>query len=115
MPAIPVKQMLSTLLKAPIELKDKQAFEGMWDAIHRYGSLSKKQVAWIEDAYYKLPKAKVGGRSAAFASSDVSKDTKVRDFKQFEKTCPSATSSELARVKKFFESGGVLVTVNPKS
>ncbi len=114
MSAVPPKQMLEAILKGAIPAKERQVFEDMWDAIHRYGGLSKKQVAWIEKVFYKLPKDKPKtGKSASYKSPDVTTLVKVRNFAQFKKTCPNATTAELERVKKFFEVGGVLVNVTP--
>src|ERR1700743_2249400 len=54
MPAVSAKAMLEKLLKVgTLTAKDREIFEGMWDAVHRYGGLSKKQIAWVESAYYK--------------------------------------------------------------
>jgi hypothetical protein len=114
MSAVPPKQMLEAILKGAIPAKDRQVFEDMWDAIHRYGKLSKKQVAWIERVFYKLPQDKPKtGKAASYKSSDVTTSVKVRNFAQFKNTCPSASKAELERVKKFFEVGGALINVTP--
>lgn len=48
------KEMLSALLtRGQLDRRHQETFEGMWDAVHRYGSLSNKQKAWVEREFYE--------------------------------------------------------------
>jgi len=117
--AVSPKKMLETLLKAKIPAKEREVFEGMWDAVHRYGGLSRKQVAWIEGAYYKLPKADPNvartpiKRTAVVNSTSVKEPKNVRSLEGFKNLCPDASSTVTARVEKFFREGGELLRVLP--
>lgn len=111
MSSISVRQMLEGILKGVITAREREAFEAMWDALHRFGALSPKQTAWIEKVYYKLPKDKP--KSASFKSADVTTRVRAHSFDQFKKLCPSATKSELDRVKKFFAVNEGFITVSP--
>lgn len=56
------KEMLSALLtRGQLDRRLQETFEGMWDAVHRYGSLSSKQKAWVAREYYdrKLDRSNV--------------------------------------------------------
>lgn len=110
--------MLETLLKtATLSAKDREVFEGMYDAAFRYGGLSKKQVAWIESIYYKLPKIseKVQGpKTGNFKSSCVTQQRTVRSVDQFKALCTDASEDALKKVRKFFREGGEVIKVSPK-
>lgn len=116
MSSVPPRQMLEAILKGATPAKDKVVFEEMWDALNRYGKLSRKQIAWIESVYYKLPKdiASKSGKTGKFVSSDVSREVPVRTIEYFRKVCPNASPSEISRIEKFFSAGGVMVKVIPK-
>lgn len=48
------KQQLAAILRrAKLKRQEQEAFEHMWDALHRYGRLSDKQKAWIEKVYFE--------------------------------------------------------------
>jgi hypothetical protein len=119
MASVPPKKMLEAILKAKIPAKDRETFEGMWDAVHRYGGLSKRQVSWIEDVFYKLPKPDPAVartrtvRKASVNSTSVKEAKNVRTFEQFKALCPNATPTVTARVEKFFKEGGELLRVLP--
>lgn len=121
MASVPPKKMLEQILRAgALSAKDREIFEGMWDAIHRYGGLSKKQVSWIEDVFYKLPKAgapqagpKRSPKRAVVQAPAIWEAFKVYSFEQFQGKCPDATPTVVARVKHFFNSGGEVLEVKP--
>lgn len=120
MPAVPVKKMLEKILKtATLSAKDREIFEGMWDAAHRYG-LSRKQTAWIEDVYYKQDLEKPGRPppkrtpKTGFINADVQTVKKARNLAHFLELHPEASEQMKARAKAFFESGGEVLEIRPQ-
>lgn len=111
--------MLEAILKAQISAKDREVFEGMWDAVHRYGKLTKKQASWVEDAFYKLPKPDLTKarektvKKATVNSTCVRQERTVRSYDQFKTLCTDASPTVLARVQKFFQVGGEVVRILP--
>lgn len=122
MAAVPAKKMLERLLVAgTLTAKDREAFEGMWDGVHRYGKLSSKQLAWIESAFYAMEKnpAVVKKRSPKvgfITSSKVTRLHRAMNFDQFLVLCPEATSETplYKKVREFFASGGEMFEIRPK-
>lgn len=60
--------MLSEVLKrAKLTQQEKTALEDIWDKLHRHGSLTTKQKAWVERVYFgqKLDRAPAKGVPAA--------------------------------------------------
>jgi hypothetical protein len=119
--------MLSALIRiGKITNQEREAFESMWDQIHRTrGKLSHKQNAWVEKVYFKQgldknvarpakekPSPKIGFAYDAEAKRTVS----ASNMRQFETICPTVekTSSFYLRVKKFFENGGVRFELRAK-
>lgn len=124
MAAIPAKKMLEKLLKAgTLPAKEREAFEGMWDAIHRYGKLTGKQMAWVESAFYALEArdpavAKKQSPKVGFVTSErVTRLHRAMNFKQFLEVCPDAKpeTNLYKKVQEFFKSGGVAFEVRPKT
>lgn len=122
MAAIPAKTMLQKLLTAgTLSAKDREVFEGMWDAVHRYGKLSKKQIAWVESAFYEMDKnpatnaPKRSPKVGFVVSSRVTSVQKARSIDRFKEICPNATPELQAKVKTFFASGGEVFEVRPKT
>jgi hypothetical protein len=124
-PSIPSKQMLEVILKtATLSARDRETFEGMWDAVHRYGGLSKRQVSWIEDVYYKQKLAEPGrpapkrSRKVGFiVDPTVSEIKRAHTMAHFESVCPQIVkdSALYKRVEAFFKSGGELFELRPSS
>jgi len=109
------------LTRATLSARERETLEGMWDAAHRYGGLSRKQTSWIEDIYYKIPKQdpKVPHqrvkRKGSVNSSSVKMPQVVRTFERFKLICPDASPTVLQRVEAFFKSGGEILRVLPAS
>jgi|SRR6478609_979965 len=125
MAAIPAKQMLEKLLKiGTLTAKDREVFEGMWDAVHRYGGLSKKQIAWIESAYYKqkfdepgrVPQkrsSKIGfiiDPSVTSVKRAINMDYFQIHFPEYPKGTPVFKIAE-----KFFRGGGEIFEIRPSN
>ena len=125
MPSLPAKVMLEKLLKVgTLTAKDRETFEGMWDAIHRYGGLSKKQVAWVEDAFYKqkfeepghVPQKrakKIGfviDPKVTAVKRAINMDHFQITFKEYPKGTPVYKIAE-----KFFRAGGEIFEIRPSS
>jgi len=126
MTSVPAKEMLATLLKsATLTARDRETFEGMWDAVHRYGGLSRKQTAWIEDVYYKQKLNETGKAVAKKRSPKVGfildpKATtlkKARSIDQFQALCPEVLKDSplYKKVVLFFKSGGEVFELRPSS
>lgn len=124
MASLPAKEMLSKLLKAgTLTAKDRETFEGMWDAVHRYGGLSKRQMAWIEDVYYKQ-KFDEPNRAAPKRSSKIGfiEDPGAQSVKRaismanFQIRFPEYKRGTpiYRRVEAFFRAGGEVFEVRPK-
>lgn len=124
MAAVPPKKMLEQIIKtATLTAQEREVFEGMWDAIHRYGSLSKKQVAWVESVFYKIDAEALKKNPAARAKKigfindqTVKRVHKVASIKQFEATCPHIIkgSKQYAKVSIFFKTGGEVLEIRPE-
>lgn len=124
MAAVPPKKMLERIIKvATLTAQEREAFEGMWDAIHRYGALSKKQVAWVESVYYKIDQEALKHNPAVRAKKTgfindqtVGRVHKVGSIKQFEAVCPHIIkgSKQYAKVSIFFKSGGTILEIRPE-
>lgn len=123
MSAIPAKKMLETLLKTgTLSAKEREVFEGMYDAVHRYGKLSGRQVAWIEEVYYKKDMTKTV-RSAPVRSPkmgfiidpSVAKTIRMRDIASVKLLCPHILpeSKQFQAISNFFKSGGEVFEVRP--
>jgi hypothetical protein len=125
MAAIPPKKMLEELLnQGTLSAKERETFEGMWDAAHRYGRLSPRQVSWVEDAYYELKKTNTKGPRAGLKRSPrsgfvnvqgVTEPKVARSLERFKQLCPAASPTVLQRVEHFFKSGGEILRVLPAS
>ena len=46
------EQLAIILRRATLTRSEREAFEDIWDRIHRYGRVSDKQKAWIERVYF---------------------------------------------------------------
>lgn len=123
MPAVSTKDMLEKLLKAgTLTAKEREMFESMWDAVHRYGKLSFKQNAVIEAAFYKLDDSRGkavapvrSGRRANYISPSVTSPQRVRSLEAFKKLCPEAGEQQLRKIMAFFKTGGEVIEVRPKN
>lgn len=122
MAAIPPRKMLEQLLtQGVLTAKEREIFEGMWDAVHRYGGLSRKQTSWIEDAFYKMKKkgpaertgVKRSPRSGFVNVASVTEPKAVRSLERFKQLCPEVEGKVLQNVEHFFRSGGELLRVLP--
>ncbi len=120
MPAVPTKEMLSQVLtRGTLSKSEREVFEGMWDAIHRYGGLSRKQVAWIEDKFYKLNKnpaiapTKRAPKKGRVDVPGLAKAVNARSLEHFKKLHPNASPEMVKRIEAFFKSGGELVELRP--
>lgn len=112
------REMLEGLLRhGKLTAQEREAFESMWDQIHRTGGkLSNKQRAWVEKVFYKQQLDRPQERSAKQATPKVGyvydpnakRTVAAFNLKQFETICPQIEkgSSTYERVKRFFEAGG---------
>lgn len=121
MPAVPSKEMLKKLLTTgTLTASEREMFESMWDAAHRYGRLTPKQNAVVETAFYKL-NPNLGktiapvraGRRANYVSPSVKTPQKVRSLEQFKALCPEAGEMQLRKIMAFFKTGGEVIEVRP--
>ena len=111
MPAITAKEMLARIIQArTLTPGQQEIFEGMWDAVHRYGRLSTKQVGWIETVFYKQPK-KI--RKGHVDSTSVTSPHVVTTMQQFRSVCLDCSAEQAERVEQFFRSGGQQVEIRP--
>ncbi len=101
---------------------EREMFESMWDAAHRYGRLSPKQTGVIETAFYKLNPARGkiiaparAGKRANYISPSVTETRFVRSLEQFKTVCPEAGEAQLRKIMAFFKTGGEVIEVKPKS
>ncbi len=122
MPSVPSKDMLQKLLTTgTLTAREREMFESMWDAVHRYGRLSPKQNGVIETAFYKLDAGRGktvapvrSGRRANYLSPSVKVPQKVRSLEAFKKLCPEADEAQLRKIMVFFKTGGEVIEVRPK-
>lgn len=124
MAAVPPKKMLETILKtASLTATEREAMESMWDAIHRYGALSKKQTSWVESIFYKIDQEALKQTPAARAKKvgfindqTVKRVHKVGSIKQFEAVCPHIIkgTKQYAKVSIFFKTGGETLEIRPE-
>jgi hypothetical protein len=124
MAAVPPKKMLETILKTgTLSAQEREAMESMWDAIHRYGSLSRKQSAWVEELYYKIDQKAVAKNPAVRSKKTgfindqtVKRVHKVGSMAQFEATCPHIIkgTKQYQKVSIFFRTGGEVLEIRPE-
>ncbi len=121
MPSLPAKEMLEKILTTgTLSVREREMFESIWDAAHRYGRLSPKQNSVVETAFYKLDKkprnvAPVrSGRTGNYVSPNVTTPQKVRSLERFKLLCPEAGPAQLEKIDLFFKSGGAVIEVRPK-
>ena len=119
MSAVPAKKMLEKLLTAgTLPAKDREAFESMWDAVHKYGKLTGRQLAWVESSYFALEKSKgppVKSPKVGFVTSTAGLPLRrAFNFKHFLELCPKASPELQKTVKRFFGSGGEIFEIRPK-
>lgn len=123
MASIPSKDMLAKILKtATLSAKEREIFEGMWDSVHRYGKLTRKQNAWIEDVYYKQ-KLDQANRPAPVKTSKrgridvpgLAQPVTAHSLERFLYYWPEADQETIKRVTKFFKSGGQVIELRPKA
>lgn len=117
--------MLEALLKtATLTAKEREAFESMWDAVHKYGKLSTRQMGWIEEAYYKKgltvkvrPAPKRSPKSGFIIDETVSKVLRMRSLESVRLLCPQILpdSLQFKAIEAFFKSGGEVFEVRPRS
>lgn len=122
--AVPPKKMLERILKtATLSAPEREAMEGMWDAIHRYGRLSGKQIAWVEKLFYAIDQEALKQNPAVRAKKTgfindqtVGRVHKVGSIKQFEATCPHIIkgSKQYQKVSIFFKTGGEILEIRPE-
>jgi len=115
-----LKDKLSACLtRGKLNRSQREAFESMWDQIHRT-KLTFKQKAWVESVYHgqrldegvrhdRAPKTMV-------SRSDVSDTMKFRSLAAFRKQFPQVKKGtpQYDKVKTFFESGGEVLEIRPK-
>lgn len=124
MAAISPKKMLETILKtATLSAKDREIFEGMWDSIHRYGGLSRRQESWIEDVFYKIDQEALKKNPVARAKKTgfindqtVRRVHKVVSLAMFEAVCPHIIkgTKQYQKVSIFFKTGGEVLEIRPE-
>jgi len=124
MSSISPKKMLEELLQtATLTAKERDAFEGMWDAIHRYGHLSRKQTGWIEEVYYKKdltkairPAPKRSPKLGFITDPTATKVVRMRSLDSVRMLCPNinSESAQFKAIAEFFKSGGEVFEVRPK-
>jgi len=118
--------MLSAVIqRGKLKRSEREAFEDIWDRIHRYGRATPKQKAWIERVYFdqKLdrfkskPPSESMPRSGYITHSGVSKMVIVTSEQQLRDVCPfiPAGSKTFDKVKLFFDRGGEVLKIKPKS
>ncbi len=118
-----IKEMLSAVMqRAALKPGERQAFEDMWDALHRYGKLSPKQKAWIEKVYFdqKLDNANV--RPQAKKTVGFLEDPKfhrairLETMEEFENQCPHIEKDGplWKRVESFLQKGNNVIELRPK-
>lgn len=113
------KNMLKKLLTVgKLTAQEKEAFESMWDQVHRTGGkLSHKQNAWIEKVFYKQgldknverpPKEKTSPKVGFIYDEKAKRTVSATNMKAFEAICPDVTKDSplYQRVAKFFQNGG---------
>ncbi len=125
MPAVSPKKMLEELLKtATLTAKEREAFEGMWDAVHRYGHLSRKQAGWIEEVYYKKdltktirPAPKRSPKLGFITDPTATKIVRMRSLDSVKILCPNIKpdSAQFRAIAEFFKSGGEVFEVRPSN
>lgn len=136
-----VKEQLSTLLKkGQLKAHEREAFEGMWDAVHRYGKLSPKQRAWIERVYYgqnldrsnaskpQGPKRTQSGtqyigavqppktaRIGYINHSGTRETLMVTNMTMLRELCPGIKpgSKQYQKIEAFFRNGGEVLKIKP--
>ena len=125
MASLPPKEMLAKLLKAgTLTAKDREIFEGMWDSVHRYGALSKRQVAWLEDVFYKQkfedPNREPVKRSSKIGfivDPAVTSTKRAISMANFQIRFPEYKKGTpiYRKVEAFFKAGGEVFEVRPSS
>jgi len=137
------KELLSTLLqKGKLDPKEKEAFENMWDALHRYGRLTQKQKAWAEKVYYtqeldrpnqppineRRPVRRVT-QSGTFVGVGAAKSSRIgyinhsgtreviliTNFSMLKELCPDIKpgSKQYQKIEAFFRDGGQVLKIKP--
>lgn len=124
-PAVSPKEMLNKLLTtATLTAKEREAFESMWDALHKYGRLSRRQLGWIEEVYYKKdlssmvrPAPKRARKLGFITDASVKKVLRMRSLESVRLLCPHIlpTSNQFKVIEDFFKSGGEVFEVRPSS
>jgi hypothetical protein len=136
------KEMLSALIqRGQLKPREKEIFTEMWDAVHRYGSLSPKQRAWIEKEYYgkKLdrsntspgeskpiplrPNQRLVGtktperdhRVAYLNYAGASSLMLITNIQTLRTLCPDIRpgTKQYAKIEAFFRNGGEVLKVKP--
>lgn len=121
------KDLLASLLKTgKLTSKEREAFEGMWDQLHRAGKLSNKQKAWIESVHYKQeldrprpisgkPKRKPP-KVLFLRDENATRVLCVTSMVEFEVICKhiKKDSPRWKVVHDFFRDGGQLFELRPK-
>lgn len=123
MSAVPPKQMLEAILtKAELKPHEREMYEDIWDKLHRYKRVSRKQGAIIEKVYYgqklgqdRSKKPTVLGPVASLVYKGIDKEVSVTNLDQLLKVCPKIKpgSKQHAKIADFFRKGGTVVRVKP--
>src|SRR5512142_3312207 len=121
MPAIPPRQMLETILKtATLSAKEREAFESMYDATFKFGKLSKRQLSWVEEVYYKQNLSAIGrpppkkSPKVAFIRDDATKGTlKAHNLEHFMRLRPSTEKGSplYLKVQEIFKAVGLVFEI----
>ncbi len=128
------KEMLSALIqRGQLKPREKEAFEGMWDSVHRYGRLTPKQKAWVEKEFYgqeldrstRRPKsgtfvgAKVRAKKAhriGYINYSGTRDLLlITNIEMLKDLCPSIKpgSKQYQKIEAFFRKGGEVLKIKP--
>jgi hypothetical protein len=133
------KEMLSALIqRGQLKPREKEAFENMWDAVHRYGGLSAKQKAWVEKEYFgqkldrSTPQAGNPKKPASGTFQAVRPEKKhyrigyinypgtqttllVTNMSQLRELCPGIVTGTpwYSKIEAFFRKGGEVIKIKP--
>ena len=122
-----VKSKLETILKrAKLTPREKEAFEDMWDKLHRYKRVTHKQKYWIEKVYFAQhldgspkflgsPDPKAKPKVGYINYPGVTEVVMATNFEMFRKVCPGIKpgSNQYQKVRSFFEKGGEILKIKP--
>ena len=130
MPSLSQKQMLEEILKhAALTPSEHEMFGDIWDAAHRYKSVTKNQGHLIEKVYFaqkldrgERPRLKgkaitqAKGQIAVLTYKGVDSEKCVTNMLQFSQVCQDIKpgSEQYEKIAGFFRAGGRVLKIQPK-